>query len=96
MRVANISSAIVILLWLGLAFAGRNQLTPFLVDEVADWPTITSIDFVILLPLLMAMALLALACVCNASRRWPAALLVASFAWLIAILPYVIVSGGGV
>lgn len=96
MKTANIISAIVTVLWLGLAFAGRDSLKPLLMDEVADWPTMTSIDSVILFPILMATALLAFAWVCNASGRWPFALLVASFAWLVAILPYLVITGGGV
>jgi hypothetical protein len=95
-RAANIISAIVMLLWLGLALTGRVRLQPFLVDEVADWPSMTSIDSSILFPILMATALLAFAYVCNASRRRPFALLAASFAWFIAILPYLAITGGGV
>lgn len=96
MKAANIISAIVVVLWLGLALTGRDRLKPFLVDEVADWPTMTSIDSAILFPILMAAALLAFAGACNASGRWSFALLAASFAWFVAILPYLAIAGGGV
>jgi hypothetical protein len=96
MRAANIISAIVIVLWLRLALSGRNELKPLLLDEIADWPTMTSIDAVILFPILMATALLAFAWICNASGRWAFALLAASFAWFVAILPYMAITGGGV
>ena len=96
MKAANISTAIVVLLWLGVAISGRNNLKPFLADGTADWPAMTSIDSVILFPILMAASLLALAWACNASARQPFLLLAASFAWFIAMLPYLAITGGGV
>lgn len=96
MRAANISSAIVVLLWLGLALSERNSLKPFLKDGTADWPAMTRIDSAILFPILMATSLLAFAWACNASARQPFLLLGLSFAWFIAILPYLAITGGGV
>lgn len=96
MRAANITAAVAIVLWLGLAVLGRASLKGALVDDVANWPTLTNIDFSIVLPMLMATALLACAWFCNAVGRWPLALGLASAAGLAAILPYLMIIGGGV
>jgi hypothetical protein len=72
MKTANITAAVAIVVWLGLAMLGRNLLVDTLVDDVADWPTITSIDFGIVLP--MSAALLARAWLCNGFLRRPWAL----------------------
>jgi hypothetical protein len=96
MRAANIISAIAIALWLALGLTGRDRLKPFLMDDIGDWPSMTSIDSAILFPILMALGLMGLAWISNASGRRPVVLLAASFAWLGAILPYLAISGGGV
>ena len=96
MRTANITAAVAIVLWLGLAALGRDSLVDFLVDDVPDWPTITTIDFNIVLPMSIAAALLAWAWFCNAVGRWPLALVLASVACLAAILPYLAIIGGGI
>ena len=96
MRAANITAAVTIILWLGFAVLGRARMRSALVDDVADWPTLTNIDFSIVLPLAMATALLALAWFCNATKRSPLALGVGSVACLAAILPYLMIIGGGV
>lgn len=96
MRTANITAGIAIALWLALAVLGRESMRGFLVDDVPDWPTLTSIDFSIVLPLSIAMALTAWAWFCNAVRRWALALGLASVACLAAILPYLMLAGGGV
>ena len=96
MRAANITAAVAITLWLGLAVLGRDLMRDVLVDDVADWPTLTNIDFNIVLPMSMAMALLVWAWFCNAIGRWPLALGLASVASIAAILPYLMIIGGGV
>ena len=96
MKAANLTAAVAVLLWLGLAMLGRNDLAGFLVDDVPDWPTITNIDFSIVLPMSIVIALLACAWFCNAVGRWPLVLGLASVACLAAILPYLMVVGGGV
>lgn len=96
MRAANITAAVTIVLWLGLAVLGRGDMRDVLVDDVADWPTLTVIDFSIVLPMSMATALLALAWFCNAVGRWPLALGLGSVACLAAIAPYLMIIGGGV
>ncbi len=96
MGVANVAAAVAIALWLGLALLGRASLKDFLVDEVPDWPTLTNIDFSIVLPMSLAIALLAFAWFCNAFGRWPLALGLASVACFAAILPYLMIIGGGV
>ena len=96
MRAANITAAVAIVLWLGLAVFGRDSLVDTLVDDVPDWPTMTTIDFNIVLPMSIAVALLAWAWFCNAVGRWPLALGLASVACLAAILPYLMIIGGGV
>jgi hypothetical protein len=96
MRAANITAAVAVVLWLGLAALGRERMRDVLVDDVADWPTLTSIDFGIVLPLSIATALLAWAWFCNAVGRWPLALGLASVACLAAIFPYLMIIGGGV
>ena len=96
MRAANITAAFAIVLWLGLAVLGRQTLIDFLVDDVADWPTMMSIDFSIVLPMSMASALLAWAWFCNTGERRPWALKLASVGMIAAILPYLMIFGGGV
>ncbi len=96
MRAANITAAVAIVLWLGLAALGRESLRNVLVDDVPEWPTLTNIDFSIVLPMSLATALLAFAWFCNALGRWPLALGLASVACLAAILPYLMIIGGGI
>ena len=96
MKLANIAAAIVITVWLWLAYQGHASLRPFLLDETPDWPTMTSIDSHILFPMLMAMALASFAFGCNALGRWPMVVAAASFASFAAILPYLAITGGGV
>jgi hypothetical protein len=88
MRAANITAAVAIVLWLGLAVLGRESIRDVLVDDVADWPTLTNIDFSIVLPMSIATVLLAWAWFCNAVGRSYLALGLASLACLAAILPY--------
>jgi hypothetical protein len=96
MRAANITAAVAIVLWLGLAVLGRGSLRDELVDDVPDWPTLTNIDFSIILPMWVATALLACAWFCNAFGRRPLALGLASVACLAAIPLYLMLIGGGV
>jgi hypothetical protein len=96
MRAANTTAAVAIVLWLGLALLGRASLKDTLVDDVPDWPTLTNIDFSIVVPMSFATALLACAWFCNAFGRWPLALGLASVACLAALFPYLMIIGGGV
>jgi hypothetical protein len=96
MRAANITAAVSIALWLGLAVLGRESLRNALVDDVPGWPTLTNIDFSIVLPMSLAMALLAWAWFCNTVWRRPLALGLASVASLAVIFPYLMIIGGGV
>jgi hypothetical protein len=96
MRAANLTAAVVIMLWLGLAISGRGLMRDALVDDVADWPTLASIDFHIVVPMLMAIALSTLAWLCNSVGRWPLALTLGSIACCGALLAFVLIMGGGV
>ena len=96
MRAANIAAAVAIVLWLGLALLGRESLEDVLTDQVTDYPSLTTIDFSIVLPMSLATALLAIGWFCNAFGRRPLALWLASVAFLAAILPYLMIIGGGV
>ena len=96
MKAANLFSALVILIWLGLAFTGRSDLKPFLTDAVPDWPRMRSIDFAITLPILMATALSIFAWICNASGTRPSILALGSFAALASLAPYLVIFGGGI
>lgn len=96
MRAANLTAAVAIALWLGLAMLGRASLSKHLVDEVATWPTMASIDANILLPISVAAALLAWAWLCNAVWRRPWALVAPAVMCLGAIFPYLAIMGGGV
>jgi len=96
MKTANITAAVAIVLWLGLAMLGRDSLIDVLFNDVADWPTMTSIDFGIVLPMSVATALLAWAWLCNGFLRRPWALAVPSVMCVAAMLPYILVMGGGV
>lgn len=96
MKTANITAAVAIALWLGLAMLGRNLLVDTLVDDVSDWPTMTSIDFGIILPMSVAAALLSWAWLCNGFLRRPWALAAPTIMCLAAIVPYVGIMGGGI
>ena len=96
MRAANITAAVAIVLWLGLALLGRESLKGVLTDDVPDFPSLRSIDFNIVLPIMVVTVLLAFAWFCNALQRWPLALGLASVAGLTLILPYLMFFGGGV
>ena len=54
------------------------------------------IDFYIMAPCAMVLALGLLAWVCNAFRRWPGFLAFAAGTSLLALFPYLFVYGGGV
>lgn len=96
MKTANITAAVAIVLWLSLAALGRNHLVEVLIDDVPDWPTITNIDFGIVLPMSVAVALLGWAWLCNGFMRRPWALAAPSIMCIATIIPYLMIIGGGV
>jgi hypothetical protein len=95
-RGANIIASIAALLWFGLLVSGRNGVRGIVAQRVLDYPNTAQIDLYIVWPSSVMIALLACAWVCNGFRRWPALLALVSSAALLAILPYIMISRGGV
>jgi hypothetical protein len=95
-RWANIIASIAALLWLGLLVSGWNGVRGIIAQRVMDYPNAAQIDLYIVWPSFVMIALLVCAWVCNGLRRWPELLAVVSSAALLAVLPYIIISRGGV
>jgi hypothetical protein len=96
MRAANITAGVAIVLWFALALLGRDGLNGVVAQQAPGYPNMGQINLYIVWPLFVVTALLACAWFCNAFRRWPPVLGIASGASLLAILPYLMVWGGGV
>jgi len=87
---------VAIVLWFALALLGRDLLTGVVAQQAPGYPSMGQINFYIVWPLFLVAALLVCAWLCNAVGRWPWVLGLLSGAALVALLPYVAVSGGGV
>ena len=96
MRAANITAGIAIAVWFGVALLGRNLVTSVVYQRALGFPNMGQINLLIVWPLFVTVALLVCAWVCNASRRSPGALGLLSAASLLAVLPYLMLWGGGV
>ena len=93
MRAANITAIVTAALWFALALVGRDLLSG--VVGRAN-PSIGQIDFLLAWPLFVVVAVIACAWICNAFQRWAWALGLLSGLSLAALIPYLLVYGGGV
>jgi hypothetical protein len=96
MRAANITAGVAVTLWFALALAGRDLINGTVRQAVPGYPNMGQIDFGLAWPLFIVVAVLVCAWICNAFRRWPWALGLVSALALAALLPYLVVYGGGV
>jgi hypothetical protein len=95
-RAANIFAGVVIVLWFALALLGRDGLNSIVAQQALGYPNMGQINLYIFWPMFVVAALLACAWFCNAFHRWPWLLGLASGSSLVAMLPYLMVWGGGV
>ena len=96
MRAANITAGIATAIWLGLALLGRDLVNGVVAQQAPGHPNVGQINLYVVGPLFVAIALLTCAWLCNAFRRWPSLLGIASGTSLAAIVPYLALWGGGV
>ena len=95
-RGANITGAIAATLWGGLFLVGRGGTYGIYRHGVGVFPVAGQIDFYIVIPLLMMIAVGGCAWLVNALQRWFTILGVVSLLALFALLPYLMGFGGGV
>lgn len=96
MRGANILTGIAVLIWGGLLLVGRDLVGGVVAQKAVGYPNTGQIDFLIVWPAFVVLALLMGAWICNGLRRWPGLLALLSGVALAAVLPYLFVYGGGV
>jgi hypothetical protein len=96
MRAANITAGVAVAVWLALALVGRDLVAGVVGQRALGYPNMGQIDFLIIWPLSLVSALLACAWICNAFRKGGWALGLLSAISLLALLPYLLVYGGGV
>ncbi len=93
---ANISAGVAIVLWFALALLGRSGLYGIVAQQAPGYPNMGQINLYVVWPLFVVTLILGCAWLCNSLRRWAWLLGVASAVSLFAILPYLMVWGGGV
>jgi hypothetical protein len=96
MRAANILTGATVLLWFGLLLIGRSLMSGVVTQEATGYPNMGQIDYYVVWPAVIVMALLACAWICNSLRRWPALLAIVSGVCLVLCGPYFLAYGGGV
>jgi len=96
MRVANVLAGLAVLLWTALFFAGLDLAGGVADRHVLGYPNTGQLQYYVAVPGSAAIALLACAWVFNGLRRWPWILALVSSAALLALLPYLLIYGGGV
>lgn len=96
MRTANILAGIAALGWFAMLWLGRDLVGGVVAQKVIGGPNVEQIDYGIVWPALVLVALLASAWTSNALRRWFGPLAVLSGVALVALLPYLAFAGGGV
>lgn len=96
MKAANILAGLAAVLWFALALLGREGVNGIVAQNAPGYPNMGQINLYIVYPLYVVLVLISCAGVCNAFRRWPSVLGLASGASMLAILPYLAVWGGGV
>ena len=96
MKAANITAGVAVALWFGLALLGRDLVNGVVAQDVPGYPNMGQINLYVIWPLFVVAAILAVAWLCNAFRRGTMILGIASALSLTAILPYLLIWGGGV
>jgi hypothetical protein len=96
MRAANITAGVAVAVWFAFALVGRDLINGVVRQAALGYPNMGQIDFLLAWPLFIVVAVLACAWICNASHRWAWALGMVSALALAALLPYLLVYGGGV
>jgi len=96
MRGANITAAIAAMLWLLMLLGGHAGVGSVVGQHVLGYPNRGQIDYYIMVPCAVLLALGFTCWVCNALRRWPQFLVLAALASLLALCPYLLFYGGGV
>ena len=96
MRRTNILTGIAVLIWFGLLVLGRDLVSGVVAQKALGYPNTGQIDFLIVWPASVVIALLLCAWICNGRRRWTQLLALLSGVSLLALLPYLFLYGGGV
>jgi hypothetical protein len=96
MRGANVLTGVAVLIWCGLLLVGRDLVGGVVAQKAVGYPSRGQIDFLLVWPAFVVLALLLLAWICNGLRRWAAVLTLLSGLALVAVLPYLFIYGGGV
>ncbi len=96
MRLANILTGLAGLLWFGLFLLGWDLIKGVVARGVLGYPNAGQIEFYVVWPALVVMALTTSAWVCNGTRRWPRLLLASTGVSLAALLPFMFFYTGGV
>lgn len=94
MRAANIIAAISALAWLAFALTGMGLVGG--VAERVGGANMGQVQFYVVWPLFVVLAVIATAWICNALQRLAWMLGIVSGVALVILLPYCAVSGGGV
>lgn len=95
-RSSNIFAAVVALLWLGVFLSGRDLVYGIYLHGRGVAPSAEQIDSGIVLPLVVVLALGACAWLVNALNRYFPMLATISYVALFALLPFMLMAGGGV
>ena len=96
MRAANILTGIAVALWFGALVVGRALVGGAIAQGVGGLPNAGQIDLYLIGPALVVAALLVFAWVTNGLCRWFTPLALLSTASIVALVPYLMVFGGGV
>ena len=96
MRAANLLAGLAIAIWFALALSGHGGVDHVVAQRVSGYPNMGQVDLYLFWPLLVVTGLLFCAWVCNALNRGAAILVLLSGASIIALLPYLVIWGGGV
>ena len=96
MRTANVLAAIAALLWFGVALVGCGLIGGVVDQHVMGYPNAQQIESLIVRPFLVVVVIVSLAWLCNGLRRWAGFLGTVAALALIALLPFLALSSGGV
>lgn len=96
MRTANVLAAVAVCLWVGVAMVGRSLIDGVIDQRALGYPNLAQIDWSIVSPAFIALGVSTVAWICNWVRRWPVFLGAIAVVALIALLPFLAFSGGGV
>lgn len=95
-RSANITAALACFLWSGLFFVGRDLAYLIYKQGPGIAPNAAQIDFLLVIPAGIASVVAGFAWLVNGLQRWFVALGIVSAAAVLALLPCLLVYGGGV